>query len=108
MEIVAPKHKYVYEHCENGLKGGLCMDGGNPFAHLSVPIGVIVIRETSPVIPYYKNEFENTDYNTMDDDMFDALVDKCSQYIRAKRETRRKMYKHPMNISKKNQKKIII
>jgi len=109
MEIVAPKHKYVYEHCENGLKGGLCMDGGNPFAHLSVPIGVIVIRETSPVITQdYNNQFENTYYNTMDDDMFDVLVDKCSQYIRAKRETRRKMHNHPTNNISKKSKKIII
>jgi hypothetical protein len=107
MEI-APKHNYVYEKCENGLKGGLCMDGGNPFAHLSVPIGVIVIRETATVIPQHYNEFENTDYNTIDDDMFNVLVDKCSHYIRNNRETRKRTHNRPLNISKKMKKKIII
>ena len=107
MEIAAER-KYVYEHCENGLKGGLCMEGGNPFAHLSVPIGVIVIREQSSAIPEnHYNDYENKPYSTIDDNMFDVFVDKCSQYIRNKNETRRRNLPNIQN-SKKHRGKIVI
>jgi len=99
MEL-APRHNYVYEKCENGWKGGLCMEGGNSLAHLSVPIGVIVIREHAPVIPHHYEEFENTDYNTINDELFDALLGKCSQRVRNHNETR-KTHKPKSNISKK-------
>ena len=98
---VAQKHNYVYEKCENGLKGGLCMDGGNSLAHLSVPIGVIVIREHAAVIPHHYEELENTDYNTIDDELFDKLLGKCSQPVRNQKETRKKSHKPKSNISKK-------
>lgn len=99
---VAPKHNYVYEKCENGLKGGLCMEGGNPFAHLSVPIGVIVIRTTAtPAIPHHYTELENSHYNTIEDEVFDTLLGKCSQYVKNQKETRKKTHTHRLNISKK-------
>lgn len=102
MEI-APKRDYVYEKCDNGLKGGLCMvEGGNPFAHLSVPIGVIVIRTTEPIIPQsHYEQYENTHYNTIDDEMFDMFVNKCSQYVRNHSETRKKTHKQKPNVSRK-------
>jgi hypothetical protein len=100
MEI-APKHNYVYEKCETGLKGGLCMEGGNPLAHLSVPIGVIVFRDHAPAIPHHYEEFENTNYNTIEDGLFDALLGKCSQNVRNHNETRKKTRKSKSNISKK-------
>ena len=101
MEI-APKHNYVYEKCENGLKGGLCMEGGNPFAHLSIPIGVIVVREQSSAIPEnHYNDYENIIYNTIHDELFDMLIDKCSQRLRNNNETRKKIYKTKSNVSKK-------
>ena len=99
---VAPKHNYVYEKCENGLKGGLCMEGGNSLAHLSIPVGVIVIREHASVIPHHYEELENTDYNTIDDELFDTLLGKCSQHVRNHNETRKKTHKQKSNISKKN------
>jgi hypothetical protein len=100
MEI-APKHNYVYEKCESGWKGGLCMEDGNPLAHLSVPIGVIVIRDHASAIPHHYEEFENTNYSTIEDELFDALLGKCSQHVRNQNETRKKTYKSKSNISKK-------
>jgi hypothetical protein len=100
MEI-APKHNYVYEKCETGWKGGLCMEGGNSLAHLSVPIGVIVIRDHSSAIPHHYEEFENTHYNTIEDELFDALLGKCSQHVRNDNETRKKTRKPKLNNSKK-------
>jgi hypothetical protein len=101
MEL-APKHNYVYEKCENGWKGGLCMEGGNSLAHLSVPIGVIVIREQSSTMPHHHyEEFENTDYNTIEDELFDKMLDRCSQHLRNHKETRKKTHKTKSNVSKK-------
>jgi hypothetical protein len=97
MEL-APKRNYVYEKCETGLKGGLCMEGGNSL--LSVPIGMIVIRDHASAIPHHYEEFENTDYNTINDELFDALLGKCSQRVRNHNETR-KTHKPKSNISKK-------
>ena len=96
----APKRNYVYEKCETGLKGGLCMEGGDSLAHLSVPIGVVVIREHAPMIPHHYEELENTNYNTINDELFDTLLGKCSQRVRNHKETR-KTHKPKSNSSKK-------
>jgi hypothetical protein len=94
-------HKYVYEKCENGLRGGLCIEGGNALEHLSIPIGVIVIREHQPVIPHHYEQFENTHYNTIEDDMFDTLLDRCSHSVKPPRATRKNMKKQKSKASRK-------
>jgi hypothetical protein len=94
-------HKYVYEKCENGMKGGRCIDGGNALEHLSIPIGVIVIRETEAVIPHHYEQFANTECNTIDDNMFDLLLDRCSHAVKSTRSTRKKIINQKSNVSRK-------
>ena len=94
-------HKYVYEKCENGMKGSRCIDGGNALEHLSIPIGVIVIRDHESAIPHHYEQFANTDYNTIDDNIFDALLDRCSHAIKSLRSTRKNTIKPRSNASRK-------
>jgi hypothetical protein len=94
-------HKYIYEKCEHGSKGGLCIDGGNALEHLSIPIGIIVMREHQQVIPHHYEQFANTEYNTIDDDMFDSLLDRCSHTIKPSRSTRKNTTKQKSNASRK-------
>jgi hypothetical protein len=77
---ISPQHKYNYEKYEKGMKGGMRVNGDKSNSHLSVPIGVIVIREHHDTIPYYA-ESEPSEYDTIDDELFDKLLEKCSKPI---------------------------
>jgi hypothetical protein len=92
--------QYNYEKYENGMKGGMYLDGGESTSHLSIPIGIIVIREQRSNIPYYAEE-DIDEHDTIDDELFDKLLDKCSKPI-GKENTRKNRKSHSK--TKKNKK----
>jgi hypothetical protein len=90
--------QYNYEKYENGLKGGMHVNGDESNSHLSVPIGIIVIRQQHDTIPYYA-EREPSEYDTIGDELFDKLLEKCSkpigkEHTRKKRESTKKTKKN--------------
>lgn len=72
--------RYNYEQHENGLKGSLQFPGDGSSEHLSIPVGIIIVREQHTWTPYYA-ENDTSEYDTVDDELFDKLLDKCSKPI---------------------------
>lgn len=71
---------YNYEQYENGLKGSMGIHGDGNISHLSIPIGIIVVREQPHNIHSYEDA-TTSDYDTIDEELFDKLLEKCSQKL---------------------------
>jgi hypothetical protein len=84
MDIV-PSLKYNYEKHEDGLKGAMHLHGNGTISHLSIPVGLVIVRENHSTIPHYA---EQENYETVNDELFDKLLEKCSKPI-AKENTRK-------------------
>jgi len=97
---IRPALRYNYERDENGLRGSLRFPGIGDSEHLSIPIGIIIVREHHDDIPYYA-ENDTYEYDAVDDELFDKLLDKCSKPI-GKENTRKIREMHTK--TKKNKK----
>lgn len=77
---ISRQHKYNYEKCENGMKGGMHVSDNETLSHLSIPVGVIIVREHHDTIPMYVED-NTSEYKTIDQELFDKLLENCSQRL---------------------------
>jgi hypothetical protein len=79
MEI-SPQHKYNFEKNEHGMKGGMHISDNETLSHLSIPVGVIIVQEHNNNLPMYVED-NTSEYKTIDQELFDKLLEKCSQQL---------------------------